>query len=223
MASLGALTLLLLLLLFSSSASSRRVSLAIYYESLCPYCSSFIVDRLPSIFNNGLISYVDLHLVPFGNAEIGSDGSITCQHGSDECFLNYIEACAISVWPDPHVHFSFIHCVENLVEQNLYNQWSSCFRSTGLNSQPVVDCYNKGTGSKLELQYAAQTNALQPPHQYVPWVLVDGQPLYSDYNNFEAYICNALNGELPTACEGHSLMTFLETDTNRTAGVCRIH
>ncbi|XP_065041029.1 gamma-interferon-responsive lysosomal thiol protein-like isoform X2 [Musa acuminata AAA Group] len=139
----------------SSPASPRNVSLALYYETLCPYCSNFIVNHLSKIFHDGLISIVDLDLIPYGNARLGSNSTMSCQHGPNECLLNTVEACAINAWPD-----------------------------------------------LLELQYAEQTDSLQPPHRYVPWVVVDGQPLYEDYEKFEAYICKAYHGEPPETCLG---------------------
>ncbi|KAG6523389.1 hypothetical protein ZIOFF_013246 [Zingiber officinale] len=99
-------------------------------------------------------------------------------------------------------HFSFIYCVERSVKDGRYMNWEACFQKTGFDSKSVIDCYNSGCGIKLELQYKAKTEALQPPHLYVPWVVVNGKPLYEDYENFEHYICKAYGGAPPRACEG---------------------
>ncbi|TVU47419.1 hypothetical protein EJB05_07020 [Eragrostis curvula] len=63
----------------TTAAGAGKVSLELYYESLCPYCSRFIVNRLAGIFKDGIIDVVDLRLVPYGNAHIGSNSQISCQ------------------------------------------------------------------------------------------------------------------------------------------------
>ncbi|CAN6469739.1 unnamed protein product [Victoria cruziana] len=160
------------------SEGSKKVTVHLYYETLCPYCSNFIVNYLHKFFSNGLIDVVDLHLVPYGNARILPNGTIECQHGPYECFLNAVEACAIDIWPDVHDHFRYIYCVESLVIKHEYTEWETCFTKTSTDIQRLAECYNSGHGKKLELQYEAETSALQPPHKYVPWVVVDGHPLY---------------------------------------------
>ncbi|URE41065.1 lysosomal thiol reductase [Musa troglodytarum] len=208
----------------SSSSSSPKVSLALYYETLCPYSANFIVNYLAKIFDDGLISIVDVDLVPYGNARI-RNGTISCQvpyalfsdrfqHGPYECLLNTVEACAIDASPDLDQHFSFIYCVESLVLKRKYLEWESCFSETGVGSQAVSECYDNGHGQELELKYATQTDSLEPPHRYVPWVVVDGQPLYEDYENFEAYICKAYSGEPPEACSGLTVITNQEKESN---------
>ncbi|ERN08998.1 hypothetical protein AMTR_s00153p00064140 [Amborella trichopoda] len=203
--------LLLVVLAFSlspnSSVGAEKVSLNLYYETLCPYCSRFVVNYLGKMFSNGLIDIVDLRLIPYGNAWIGSNNTISCQHGSYECFLNTVEACVIDVWPNVGDHFSFIYCIESLVVDHKYSDWESCFTKAASGFQRVAECYNTGYGKKLELQYAAETNALQPPHKYVPWVVVDGQPLYEDYQNVANYVCKAYKGSLPPACRSAALVT----------------
>ncbi|XP_016576004.2 gamma-interferon-responsive lysosomal thiol protein isoform X2 [Capsicum annuum] len=182
---------------FSSISCEKKVYLALYYESLCPYCSNFIVNYLPNIFKNGLIDIVDLKLVPWGNTKLLENNTFTCQHGKDECFLDVVEACAINAWPDLNGHFPFIYCVESLVYHRNYTQWETCFEKLNLKKKPVTECVGSERGKELELHYAAETNALQPPHKYVPWVVVDGQPLYEDYEDFISYICKAYKGTTP--------------------------
>ncbi|XP_073008827.1 gamma-interferon-responsive lysosomal thiol protein-like [Typha latifolia] len=215
-----ALLLLSFLCFASSPVSANKVSVSLYYEALCPYCSSYIVNNLVRIFRNGLISIVDLDLVPYGNARLTSDGSIICQHGENECLLNAIEACAIRMWPDVQQHFGFVRCVEHKIMAQGETEWQSCFQETGLSSEGVLHCYNSGNAEQLELQYAAETGSLQPAHQYVPWVVIDGQPLYDDYLNFEAHICRAYEGELPEACKGLTQTISEELKASRGDQVC---
>ena len=94
---------------FLSLSSSQKVTLSLYYEALCPFCADFIVNHLPQIFQNGLISSIDLHLVPWGNTLFQPDGTILCQV------------------------FSILSCIVLLVYkvrmQHLIN--ALCFSSTG--------------------------------------------------------------------------------------------
>ncbi|XP_030479737.1 gamma-interferon-responsive lysosomal thiol protein [Cannabis sativa] len=200
----GYLILFLCINPYGCVGSNNKVQVSLYYESLCPYCANFIVNHLVKLFQNGLISTVDLRLVPWGNASPNPDGSISCQHGVDECLLNTIEACTITVYPDVNRHFRFIHCVERLSLQNRHNEWQNCFQISGLGTVPI-DCYNIGYGNVIEHRYGNETAMLKPAHRFVPWVIVNNKPIQEDYINFMAYICKAYKEtSKPEACNSVS-------------------
>ncbi|KAF5821709.1 putative gamma interferon inducible lysosomal thiol reductase GILT [Helianthus annuus] len=180
---------------------AEKVQVKVYYESLCPYCENFIVNYLIDVFSEGIDAIADVHLFPYGNAKVNSNGNITCQHGEEECFFNTVEACAINTWPDVHDHFPFVYCVERYLYYGKFDQWESCFEELSLDPKPVKDCYSNGLGYQLNLQYADLTNSLEPPKKYVPWVVVDGKPLYDDYIYIITNICGMYKGpNLPKAC-----------------------
>lgn len=70
---------LLSVILLTSPIDCNKVSLGLYYESLCPYSARFIIDSLDVIFSNGLIDIVDLKLVPWGNTKIYGTHTFKCQ------------------------------------------------------------------------------------------------------------------------------------------------
>ncbi|XWS59995.1 hypothetical protein CRYUN_Cryun08bG0170100 [Craigia yunnanensis] len=212
-------TLLFLLFISPSPCHAQNVTLSVYYETLCPYCSDFIVNHLVKLFDEGLISIVNLRLVPWGNAVMQRDGTFFCQHGPGECLLNAVEACTIIIYPDVESHFRFILCVERLTLENKLNEWANCFDMAGLGTVPI-DCYKSGYGN-LEKQYAAETAQLNPPHKFVPWVLVNGQPLQEDFKNFVTYVCNAHRGEqVPEACRSLPLRNNSLKKATRSNPVC---
>lgn len=186
-----------------SKLVSQKVNLSVYYEALNPSCASFIVKNLARIFDNGLNTIVNLRLIPWGNAYLNkSTNAIVCQNGLDECKLNTLQACTINVLRDVNKHFALIYCFEFLVIEGRYKDWRTCFSSLGLNQKPVLDCIGSVNGTKLEQSYAIETAQLNPPHTFVPWVVVNNQSIGKDYNNFTAYACMAYKGNsVPVACQ----------------------
>ncbi|CAH9125144.1 unnamed protein product [Cuscuta epithymum] len=207
--------------------SDDRVSVSLYYETLCPYCANFIVNKLVRLFTTDLGSIVNLRLIPWGNTQTAPNHGWICQHGPDECLLNLVEACAISSWSNliqEIMQFRFVYCIELLHLENRHSDWKSCFAATGLSEIPVRDCFNNGVGILLEQGYAAETASLIPTHRFVPWVLVNNQPLQEDYENFEAYICSAYNGSrTPQACSQRALSVgsnMVKTSSITPSGFC---
>ncbi|XP_021619920.2 gamma-interferon-responsive lysosomal thiol protein isoform X1 [Manihot esculenta] len=184
-------------------SSSVKVNLSVYYETLCPSCANFIVKNLMSIFNDGLFDIINLRMVPWGNAHMNRvNNTIVCQNGLDECELNTIQACAINVFRDVNKYYGLIFCMEFLAIEGRHQNWQTCFDSLGLSAKSVLKCYNNGTGTKLEVEHGYETAHLDPPQSFLPWVVVNYQPLGNDYNNFTTYVCNAYKGIVkPSVCK----------------------
>ncbi|EOA18969.1 hypothetical protein CARUB_v10007604mg [Capsella rubella] len=186
--------------LVAAEESDDKVKLNLYYESLCPYCQNFIVNDLGKIFDTDLYTITDLKLFPFGNAHVSTNLTITCQHGEEECKLNALEACAIRTWPNPKLHYKFIQCVEKDT-----NKWETCVKRSRY-EKAIKDCYNGDLSKKLILEYAKQTMSLKPKHEYVPWVTLNGKPLYDNYDNLVEQICKVYKGKaIPKICNSSTL------------------
>ncbi|TYI08122.1 hypothetical protein ES332_A10G275800v1 [Gossypium tomentosum] len=164
-----------------------KVTVSLYYEtSLCPRCASFISNDLVKVFHTDLHTIINLRLVPWSNAEIH------CQ--KEECHLNTIYSCVIHFWPDVKEHLEFIRCTEqqSLKGGPVEALWKNCSEKLRLNEEIINKCYTTGLGYK-------------PPQEYVPWVVVNNQPLRQDFENFVKYVCQAYKGDhKPAASKAQS-------------------
>ncbi|XP_037418902.1 gamma-interferon-responsive lysosomal thiol protein-like [Triticum dicoccoides] len=162
----------------AGAAGNGKVPVELYYESLCPSSAQFVTDRLAEALEDGLLEAADVTLVPYGNAKVGKGGTITCEHGPEECLLNTVEACAIDAWPDVVIH---LHLIVVSPHGCIANQSVTLFA-------PL----------QLSLKYGKQTGALVPPLNGVPHVVVDGKP--REDREFVSYVCKAYKGRPPKIC-----------------------
>ncbi|KAL4194755.1 hypothetical protein AMTRI_Chr05g61080 [Amborella trichopoda] len=75
---------LLVALVFAFSPNSlvgaENVSLNLYYETLCSYCSRFFVNYLGKMFSNGLTDIVDRRLIPYSHLSMDMISQLSLSH-----------------------------------------------------------------------------------------------------------------------------------------------
>ncbi|XP_072338541.1 gamma-interferon-inducible lysosomal thiol reductase-like [Scyliorhinus torazame] len=182
------------------------VVISLYYESLCGACRGFLAFQLFPTWLT-LNAIMNVTLVPYGNAmEKNESGKwiFSCQHGEQECTGNMIETCLIQTLKDPFRYFPVIFCMESGDDVLAAAQLCLKVYEPDVQWANVESCVNGDLGNKLMHQNAELTRALNPPHKYVPWILVNGkhteeleqQAVYSLFN----LVCSTYSGTKPLAC-----------------------
>ncbi|XP_060753899.1 gamma-interferon-inducible lysosomal thiol reductase-like [Neoarius graeffei] len=188
----------------NSSRSAEPVNVTVYYESLCPDCQEFLALQLMPTFIM-LNDIMGLELVAYGNAkekQVGDKYEFTCQHGSDECLGNMIETCVMKKVPEAAV--PVIYCMEAAADVVKAAEPCLALFSPQTRFGDVMACVNGDEGNQLMHQNAKATAALQPPHEYVPWVTINSE--HTDDLQEKAMgslfllVCSLYKGEAPPAC-----------------------
>ncbi|KAH9508278.1 Gamma-interferon-inducible lysosomal thiol reductase [Bulinus truncatus] len=182
------------------------VNFTVYYESLCPDCKNFITTMLFPSYQK-ISSIMNLSLVPYGNArekQVGDHWEFECQHGEEECIGNIIDTCAIAIVKNIAVYFPFINCMEASSAKPL-DAAKVCASKFPVPLDAILNCSRSSIGNRLEHEMAAQTEALKPPHQYVPWVTLNGVHTEDIEKAAEEdlvkLICDTYKGTKPPACD----------------------
>ncbi|KAM8728821.1 gamma-interferon-inducible lysosomal thiol reductase-like [Acanthopagrus schlegelii] len=188
-----------------SHDSADKVEVALYYESLCPGCRNFLVF---SLFPTWLMlaDIMTVTLVPYGNAQeknVTGKYVFECQHGKEECLGNLIETCLLNM---TDLAIPIIFCMESSTDVINNGQMCTKLYKPDLNWGDVMKCVNGDQGNQLMHQNALKTKALNPPHDYVPWVTINGEHTEDlqekAMDSLFNLVCSLFKGEKPPACGG---------------------
>jgi len=137
----------------------------------------------------------------------------TCQHGEDECAANMYQACGLNAnngtsatgvptaWP-------FVLCMEGTGDDPK-TAAEKCAGDNNVDWSVIKACAGElpavgssDVGNPLMHSIGAATEGLQPPHQWTPWVVMNGRPLSEKQldQDLTQVICDAYKGTKPAGC-----------------------
>lgn len=181
-------------------AAQPKVKLDLYYESLCPACTTFVTREVSELMAaEGVPEITDITFYPYGNARENPDRTFTCQHGPDECKGNMNMACGIYVAVNlTATWFPYVYCME---KGNPVRDTERCANEAKLSFEKIDACLNdKDLSYSIMHGHAVKTDSLVPKKQYVPWVVLNDKPLYTDFNAITRKVCQAYTGTKPRGC-----------------------
>ncbi|CAF1031974.1 unnamed protein product [Adineta steineri] len=186
-----------------------KVNLTLYYETLCPDCRKFMTTELWKAYQT-IFDIVNITLVPYGNAHETYQPATqlyqyVCQHGAQECLGNLIHTCVLNYYPTIQQHMPFVYCTESS-SGDVTTIASQCAEKSKMDFNKIFNCTQSKLGNQLQHIYAVQTENLQPPHKYVPWITINGQHTeemeHEAERNLIKLICKSYKGSNPpSACK----------------------
>jgi len=187
----------------------KPVTVDLYYESLCPGCRYFVETQLyPTYYKLKMAGIMQIRMFPYGNAKQSKkdDGTwkFDCQHGHRECVGNILEACIIShLNNDFTAYLPVLACMEG--GDDPVTSAKGCVSALSkLDYNVVRKCAKGSEGNALMHQMGVATESLAPPHNYVPWVVVNGVHNNTVQNqaltDLTGLICQSYQGEKPRQC-----------------------
>mmetsp|Transcript_12384 Transcript_12384/g.34472 ORF Transcript_12384/g.34472 Transcript_12384/m.34472 type:complete len:211 (-) Transcript_12384:108-740(-) len=208
-----------------------KVKVFYYEETLCPDCAKFGAGSMNEAVEN-LSDYMDLYVVAYGNERYNeSTGTYTCQHGEEECYMNLIEACLdLYAGDDYRRYYPFFKCADDIVA-NVYPHikgisayiMKKCASTLPSDITPEIldSCATGNLGQELIAISRHNTESLNPPHTYVPWVVVDKKPVFQNYDNISAIVCEEW-ARLNDANPPPECSKLASTPRQRVSGVCTL-
>lgn len=202
-------SILLIGTLSLSDSADDKISVSVYYESLCPDSIKFFTTQLYPTYTSPLKRYFNLKLIPYGKSSQrrGQNGwEFDCHHGPKECYGNKVQGCILRHISNEADQLKYINCLMSLALANKNGAYplDQCARSNNFDTNPIVQCANSTDGNDVLSINGDLTSQLNPQLTSVPTVVFNENFNKKDqdqaFTDFKSVLCSYIKGEHPHEC-----------------------